>query len=111
MIGEKELPGMILEQQPGMHLYHGYLMGRYRFRVYVPTTIFDPITAEIRVYQPDSPAKSIPDAPEKVVAQDHVPLQSMPRWDARYQTLQLNAQDERTLEKRLRKLERKLLQK
>ncbi|GEM_PF-3633968 len=103
---ERELPADTLPNQPGMHLLSGYLAGKFRYRVYVPTTICDPLEAHIRMYKPDDFCKNKPDSPEIVVAKRVVALNSMPRWNVEYQAIDLSTRDKRRVLQELDHLER-----
>ncbi len=106
---EKEIPLFVLQDiSPGMHLYIGYISGKFRYRIYVPTTVFDPPIASIRIYQLERGSQQRPDRPELVVARDYVPLKSMPKWSVEYQALLLSTRDKRRVFQKLDRLERKM---
>ena len=104
----RELPGMVLPDEPTMHLYAGYMTSHYRIRTYVPTTIFDSLVAVIKVYQLDGISKQSPDEPELVVAVENVQLRHLPIWDIEGQCITLHSKDERAVLKATKKLERML---
>lgn len=104
---EKEMPG-IVEDFPGMRRYLGYMTLKYRYNVYVPTRIFDPKSAIIKVYQPENPSKQLADSPETVVEESWVQLNSLPTWNVEYQCLQLSRRDEQKVNAALRGLERRI---
>ncbi|MBI2666793.1 hypothetical protein HYX13_04230 [Candidatus Woesearchaeota archaeon] len=92
----KELAGNHLPDKPSMCLYGGYILNKilpgnnedvheedvnndeddgcseYRFRLYVPTTIFDPKRAVIKVYRMESALHQTPEIQEEVVATEYV---------------------------------------
>ena len=107
---EKEIPPMTLRDRdgPGMHLYFGYISGKFRCRVYVPTTVYDSLVASICIYQFERGNQQLPDRSELVVARDYVPLKSMPKWRVEYQALELSTRDKRRVFQKLDRLERKL---
>ncbi|MFC1686818.1 hypothetical protein ACFL0E_00490 [Nanoarchaeota archaeon] len=107
----KELPGYTLEESghPGMKLYNGHIEGDLRFRTYVPTTIFDPKVAILRVYRLEDASHQYPKVPEEVVARETVPLESMPYWDVGAQAVMLSGQDHESVVKACKTLEKKLL--
>lgn len=108
---DKHTPGYTLEEMgfPGMHLYNGYLQDNFRFRAYVPTTIFDPKVAALIVYRLENYCHQFPQVPEEVVARETVPLESMPYWDVRYQAIMLSRQDHESVMEASKNLEKKVL--
>lgn len=118
----KELPGHHLPNEEGMHLYGGYIMSKplqgdndsdnecseYRFRLYVPTTIFDYKRAVIKVYHMESALHQTPEVPEEVVATEYVHLNSLPHWDRSYQALMLGSRDQRKVISVSKSLEKRL---
>ena len=54
----KEVPGVI-EKYTGMRKISGY-MKHHRYHIYVPTTIFDPKSAIIKVYEVGYPGAISP---------------------------------------------------
>jgi len=109
MSNEIETPGPYLEGQPGMKRYYGYIREGLRCRVYIPTTVYDLLVAELRIYKPDDPAEQFPDSPELLIAKGVISLTSMPRWNSELQTLFLSEQDDRKISQALSKLEKKAL--
>ena len=103
---KKELPGPTLPGNPGMRLHHGYMEGDFRYRIYVPTTIYCPQTAVLVMYKLDERSENYPDHPELVVARRPVELKSRPRWDEGYQTIMLSRRDHNKISQELDKLER-----
>lgn len=93
----------------GMTLYAGAIIDNLRFRTYVPTTIYDPRVAEIRVYAVEDQTEQRPTTPEELVKTEYVKLKSLPKWDVGAQCLTLSRRDEKKLLKALSKLERELL--
>lgn len=104
---KKEIPGIIPDFL-GMRKYLGYQKNRCRYHVYLPTTIFDPKAAIIRVYELEDLSKQSPDSPETIVQEEWVKLNSLPTWNVEYQCLQLSSRDERNVWQALRNLEREL---
>lgn len=90
----------------GMQFYREYRRAGYQFKIYVPTTIFNPLAAEVRVYKVGDPYKQLP---EQLAADDRVLLYTMPWWETESCALRISVRDERELEKRLSQLERKIL--
>lgn len=105
---EKEIPSFALRDSPGMHYYCGHILGKFRYRVYVPTTVYDPLVASICVSQLEKGSQQLPDRSELVVARGYVPLKSMPKWSVEYQTLLLSTRDQRRVLQKLDRLERKI---
>ncbi|MBI4141008.1 hypothetical protein HY485_04190 [Candidatus Woesearchaeota archaeon] len=105
-MAEKEVPGAI-EDDGGMRQYYGY-MKHHRYHVYVPTTIFDPKAALIRVYKVENHSKQLPDSPEEIIGQKWVLLKSLPTWDSDYRCFHLSRRDEKKIRRAVDNLERKL---
>ncbi|HLC97870.1 MAG TPA: hypothetical protein VJC21_03765 [Candidatus Nanoarchaeia archaeon] len=108
-IGEKEIPPHCFGEKRGMCLYNGHMSGDLRVRTYVPTTIFNPLAAVIRVYYVEDYSCQEPTAPELIVDIKRVPLHSFPKWDVGAQTLFLSRTDERAVIDACQQLEQKLL--
>ncbi len=72
-----------------MEAYCGYCMDGYRFRVEVPTTIYDPLVGIVSVYDPGS---------NSLVDIEKFKLKQMPRWDIPMQAITLDKSDERALD-------------
>ena len=94
------MPGVI-EDLPGMQKHYGYMKSKYRYHVYLPTSIFDPRSAIIKVYQPADPSKQEADSPETVVEEAYVQLNSLPTWNIEYQCLQLSRRDKQKVKNTL----------
>jgi len=114
MIGKKEIPPPVLPEYQGMHLYHGFISGdgegnEYRFRSYVPTTVYDAKVAILRMYQLEQSSEQLPNVPERLLAEERVNLVSLPQWNVGYQALVLSTRDERKVRQTLGKLEKKVL--
>jgi hypothetical protein len=109
-VGEFEIPAPTLEHkgEPGMHLYSGCTLGSHRFRIYIPTTIYDGNNAQIRVYESETAESELPSKPEKVVAARDVPMSSFAWWDAPLQTLVMGEEDETNIIDTAKNLEREL---
>lgn len=103
---KKEMPGIITDF-PEMQKYCGYMTSKYRYHVYLPTRIFDPRSAIIKVYQPADLSKQEADSPETVVEEAWVQLKSLPTWNVKYQCLQLSRRDKQKVNAALRGLEKK----
>src|SRR3989344_3867157 len=95
----KEIPEHI-EKDTGMRKMYGY-MKHNRYHVYVPTTIFDPKVAVIRVYEVADDHRPFVDIPEKIIGEDYIPLASMPTWNVAHQCLVLNERDEQKVSQAL----------
>ena len=102
----KEIPPRTISGT-GMRLYGGYMIHDLRIRTYVPTTIFDPQSAEIRVYKVVNHQDQFPKHREEQLAVKYVRLHSMPKWNMGAQCLELSAKDTRAVESKCSKLERK----
>ena len=101
----KEIPGAI-ENDTGMRKLYGY-MKSHRYHVYVPTTIFEPKVAIIKVYNIENP-EALSDVPETVIREEYVRLASMPTWDVEYRCIQLSKRDQQKVSKVLKNLEKRL---
>lgn len=101
----KEVPGTI-ENDTGMRKLYGY-MKDYRYHVYVPTTVFDPRVAIIKVYKIEDPGNPPLGIPETVITEVCIPLHSMPRLVGPH-SLQLSRRDGQKVSKVLKNLEKRL---
>ena len=80
-----------------MTRYSGFREYGYRFEVKVPTTIFEPKVAVIRVY-----------SGSKFVDGLYFELDRMPEWYVPCQCIMLSKTDEKTLEKKTKELFKRL---
>ena len=81
-----------------MKLYSISGHGKYCFEVEVPTTIFDPKFAVIKVY------KNPEDKSKKLIDKIYFPIKKMPKWDVPAQAIFLGKSDERTLRRKTKEL-------
>jgi hypothetical protein len=71
----------------------GFLTNGYRFEIKVPTTIYDPLRAEITAYRG-----------KKMVDRIYSMLKSMPKWNIPLQAVLLSKRDDRRMNRAIKTL-------
>jgi hypothetical protein len=76
-----------------MQRYCGFIQDSYRVNVQIPTTVYDALAAQIKVYRGS-----------RKIAQEAVPITSLPSWNIPLQTLLLKKRDESSIDRKIKEL-------